>query len=299
MSRSILPASYYPSQNPIILPSGSEDYDAIRAAESITLNDAGLVNLGSVPEPSSPRFRNLVTVAPQNPIISGLPPLPVSSLGQLSNTQPMILPASPLSPRRTSSNPEFPKPSPIQLPTPTAGFLSPRGVNLGGVELTTIPHIREEGYNPKVDFHPYAVDTRRRAFFGNLETMVLDNTMFRKVIFTSRKEQIVAMCLHPGEEIGSEIHPATDQFFRIESGYGLFVVGSSESGKEEIAFGPGDAFQVPAGTEHNIISLSEDPINPGNQNLVKLYTIYSPPQHPYDTIDITKDDARIRESSSE
>ena len=94
------------------------------------------------------------------------------------------------------------------------------------------------------------------------------------------------MAVHPGEELGAEIHIGTDQFFRIEEGTGKSsVMGDGRGGHEQITFLEGDAFQVPAGTEHNVIATSK----------LKFYTIYSPPTHNYDVIDVTKDDARIRE----
>lgn len=140
------------------------------------------------------------------------------------------------------------------------------------------------GYNPRVDFSPYGGDPSRRAFVGNIERISEDNSMFRKVVFTSDHEQLVAMALQPYEEIGLEVHEDTDQFFRVESGTGVVTLGNDYGQLESVQFGPGDSFQVPAGVHHNVTA----------ETTVKLYTIYSPPHHPYDTIDITKDDARIR-----
>jgi mannose-6-phosphate isomerase-like protein (cupin superfamily) len=123
---------------------------------------------------------------------------------------------------------------------------------------------------------------------GSIERISEDNSMFRKVVFTSDREQLVAMALQPREDIGLEIHEGTDQFFRVESGTGSVIVANQNGILEEIRFGPGDSFQVPAGTYHNVVA----------ETTVKLYTIYSPPHHPYDTLDITKDDARVRSLTS-
>jgi len=95
--------------------------------------------------------------------------------------------------------------------------------------------------------------------------------------------QRVAMCLKPGEEIGSEVHGNIDQFLRIESGEGRVVLdGQSHELK------PGYAVVVPAGVQHNVINTSEE-------KKLKLYTIYSPPEHPDGTIHRTKAEADAAE----
>ena len=92
------------------------------------------------------------------------------------------------------------------------------------------------------------------------------------------------MSLKTGEEIGSEVHAEVDQFFRIEEGEGKVVMNG-----EETPFKGGDCFIVPAGTEHNVI-------NTGAEEL-KLYTLYSPPNHPDGTIHATKADAMAAEGA--
>jgi mannose-6-phosphate isomerase-like protein (cupin superfamily) len=116
-------------------------------------------------------------------------------------------------------------------------------------------------------------------YFGSIERSTLNNSFFRQVLFTGRHEQLVLMCLQKGEDIGEEVHEDTDQFFRIEEGEAKFVV----NGKEHIARN-GDAVIVPAGARHNVINNSDE-------KPVRLYTIYSPPQHPDGTIEQTKEDA--------
>jgi mannose-6-phosphate isomerase-like protein (cupin superfamily) len=111
----------------------------------------------------------------------------------------------------------------------------------------------------------------------------LKNNYFRQVLFTAKNAQLVLMCLQPGEEIGDEVHPKVDQFFRIEQGEAKFILNE----KEEHVVHDGDAVIVPAGTFHNVI-------NTGKGQL-KLYTIYSPPNHPEGTVHKTKAEAEKAE----
>lgn len=122
------------------------------------------------------------------------------------------------------------------------------------------------------------------AYVGNIEKETLDNEYFRHVLFTTQHEQLVVMCLKPGEEIGNEVHPKTDQFFRIEEGEAKFVFDS----KEKHIVGDGAAVVVPAGTYHNVI-------NESKTKMLKLYTIYSPPNHLDGAIHKTKADALAAE----
>jgi len=112
-----------------------------------------------------------------------------------------------------------------------------------------------------------------------IEQATLENTYFRKVLFTAPKSQLVLMALRPGEEIGLETHATTDQFFRIEAGEGLAIIGGQEHPLKD-----GTALVVPAGVEHNVINTSQT-------KLLQLYTIYTPPQHPDGTIHKTKAEA--------
>lgn len=115
-------------------------------------------------------------------------------------------------------------------------------------------------------------------YYGHIEKDTEINNNFRKVLFTGKHAQLVLMSLKKGEEIGAEVHDHVDQFFRIEKGEAKFIL----DGKEYIAK-DGDAVIVTAGTNHNVI-------NVGMTDL-KLYTIYSPPNHPDGTIHETKADA--------
>ena len=123
-------------------------------------------------------------------------------------------------------------------------------------------------------------------YVGAIETLALKNTCFRQVLFTASHSQLVLMCLQPGEEIGDEVHADVDQFFRIERGDARFVFHE----KEERLVRDGDGIVVPMGTYHNVINASKtEPL--------KLYTIYSPPNHPDGTVHKTKAEAEAAERS--
>lgn len=116
-------------------------------------------------------------------------------------------------------------------------------------------------------------------YYGKIEDLTLKNNYFRQVLYTAKHSQLVLMSLKPREEIGMEVHDSVDQFFRFEKGKGKVVINESE-----YMVSDGDAVIVPSGSNHNVINVSE------NEDL-KLYTIYSPPNHPEGTIHETKADA--------
>ena len=118
-----------------------------------------------------------------------------------------------------------------------------------------------------------------KGFVTNIEQETKNNDFFRKVIFTAKNSQLVLMTLKPQEEIGEEVHNNLDQFFRFEEGEGKVVLEG-----EEFEIKDGFAVVVPAGTKHNVINTSaESPL--------RLYTIYSPPNHQDKTIHKTKEGA--------
>ncbi|OHA62193.1 MAG: cupin [Candidatus Vogelbacteria bacterium RIFOXYD2_FULL_44_9] len=119
-------------------------------------------------------------------------------------------------------------------------------------------------------------------YVDNIEEKSEDNDNFRKVVFTADHMQLVVMSLKAGEDIGEEVHETVDQFIRVESGDGLAVLNG-----EETKISDGFAVVIPAGTKHNII-------NQGDSEM-KLYTIYTPPQHRDGTIHVTKDEAMADE----
>ena len=122
-------------------------------------------------------------------------------------------------------------------------------------------------------------------YVGSIEKQTLSNNYFRQVLFTGKHAQLVVMCLQPGEEIGNEVHAKVDQFFRIEQGEATFVF----IGNEKHLVKDGDAVIVPAGTYHNVINTSKT-------TKLKLYTIYSPPNHPDKTVHKTKAEAEKAEA---
>lgn len=116
-------------------------------------------------------------------------------------------------------------------------------------------------------------------YIDNIEEKTLGNDSFRKVLYTGKHMQLVVMCLKASEDIGEEVHDSVDQFFRVEQGEAKFVIDGVESivGEEMVAI-------VPAGSIHNVINTSDSAD-------LKLYTIYSPANHPEGTVHPTKEDA--------
>ncbi|MEK7123329.1 MAG: cupin domain-containing protein [Patescibacteria group bacterium] len=121
-----------------------------------------------------------------------------------------------------------------------------------------------------------------KGYITNIEKAAEENDNFREVLYTAKNSQLVVMSLKPGEEIGEEVH-GLDQFIRVEEGAGKVVLNGVESAIES-----GFAVVIPAGVKHNIINSSPD-------REMKLYTIYSPPEHKDGTTHITKADAEKSE----
>lgn len=122
-----------------------------------------------------------------------------------------------------------------------------------------------------------------KGYKSNLEKETLENTNFRKVVYTAKYSQLVLMSLLPGEEIGMEVHKENDQFFRFDKGKGKGIVDGNE-----YIISDGSAIIVPAGAKHNIINTS-------NSESLKLYAIYSPPHHKDGIVRSTKREAEENE----
>lgn len=123
-------------------------------------------------------------------------------------------------------------------------------------------------------------------FLEDLEKQTEQNTNFRKVLYTGKHSQIVAMSISVGDDIGEEVHPETDQIIFITEGEAEAVLdGVARKINED------DAVFITAGTKHNVKNLGDEDL--------KLFTIYSPPQHPDGTIHVTKQDAIKAESKGE
>ena len=105
------------------------------------------------------------------------------------------------------------------------------------------------------------------SLYINIEKDTLDNTNYRKVLHTTKHNQVVLMSLEPGEDISKEIHPDISQFIRIEAGQGKAVINGKEYKLED-----GISLNIPSGSEHYIANVSPD-------KSLKLYTVYSPAEH--------------------
>ena len=126
-----------------------------------------------------------------------------------------------------------------------------------------------------------------KGFNANIEKDTIENTNFRKVVYTGKHSQLVLMSLRPMEEIGMETHPNNDQFFRFEKGMGKCIIDGNSYDVRD-----GSAIIVPAGAEHNVINTS------GTEDL-KLYTIYSPAHHKDGIVRATKIEAEKKENDEE
>ena len=124
----------------------------------------------------------------------------------------------------------------------------------------------------------------KKGYKVNIETETTANTNFRRVLYTGHNTQLVLMSIAPGSEIGSEVHPDNDQFFRFEAGHGRVTI-------DETVYevGDGDVVIVPAGSEHNVENVSD-------RESLQLYTLYSPPHHKDGIVRATKEEAEANEA---
>ncbi len=106
-----------------------------------------------------------------------------------------------------------------------------------------------------------------KGYHNNIEEETLANDNFRKVLYTAQHMQLVLMSLKPGEEIGEEVHPEHDQFFRFEQGEGKCIIDGNEYSVTD-----GTGIVIPAGARHNVI-------NTGSEEALKMYTLYGPSHH--------------------
>ncbi len=122
----------------------------------------------------------------------------------------------------------------------------------------------------------------KKGYKDNIESLTTENSNFRKVLYTGEHCQLVLMSLRANEDIGMEVHPDNDQFFRFEAGTGKVIINETEYDVKD-----GDAVIVPSGANHNVIA--------GEQGL-KLYTIYSPAHHKDGIVRETKEIAMANEA---
>ncbi len=120
-------------------------------------------------------------------------------------------------------------------------------------------------------------------YVNNIEKETLENEFFRKEVFTGEHLQMTVMSLLPGEDIGEEVHNDTDQFLRIEQGTGKAIIGDQEYVVEDDF-----VIIIPAGMKHNVINTGTIPM--------KMYSIYTPPEHPKGTIHKDKAEAMAAEA---
>jgi mannose-6-phosphate isomerase-like protein (cupin superfamily) len=123
----------------------------------------------------------------------------------------------------------------------------------------------------------------KKGYKDDIEQLTKENNNFRKVLYTGEQIQLVLMSLKPGEDIGSEVHPENDQFFRFDAGSGQVIINETTYEVTD-----GDAVIVPKGAEHNVINTSD------SEDL-KFYSIYAPPHHKDGIVRETKEEALAKE----
>lgn len=121
-------------------------------------------------------------------------------------------------------------------------------------------------------------------FVFDIEEYTIKNDNYRISLWTGKFMQMTLMSLKMGEEIGLELHDDIDQFIRIESGKGKLLIGDSEDNLMEIEVEDDFGIMIPAGKWHNLINISDQPL--------KLYSIYSPVEHPFGTIHKTEKEGK-------
>ena len=141
-------------------------------------------------------------------------------------------------------------------------------------------------HNEERRFHPlpaYQEQAERQQDFGNtpyvvdIEEAAERNRAFRQAIWTGRHLQVTLMSIRPGQEIGLERHPNTDQFLRIEEGHGVVQMGNSRNNLDfQRRIEEDDAVMIPAGKWHNVRNTGRE--------VLKLVSIYAPPEHPFGTL---------------
>ncbi len=115
-----------------------------------------------------------------------------------------------------------------------------------------------------------------RGYILNIEKETLSNSLYRKVLFTTEHSQLVLMSIEPGDEIGEEIHDL-DQFIRLEQGTAEVLLDD-----ETHTLTADMAVVIPKGTKHNLTNTGTEPL--------KLYSLYTPPEHRFDVVHQTKED---------
>ncbi|MFD2671499.1 cupin domain-containing protein [Marinicrinis sediminis] len=157
----------------------------------------------------------------------------------------------------------------------------------GGQGRISWPYHPQSAYpawNPQHGHTPGTIplqDYGTRPYVVNIDQATRQNHNYRTALWTGKHFQVTLMCIGPGDDIGLEVHPTTDQFIRLEEGQGLVQMGDSKEKLDFQVMAYDDfAIMVPAGKWHNVT-------NTGNRPL-KVYVIYAPPEHPYGTVQPVK-----------
>jgi mannose-6-phosphate isomerase-like protein (cupin superfamily) len=123
-------------------------------------------------------------------------------------------------------------------------------------------------------------DNGPNPYVVNIEELTLQNENFRTAAWTGTNLQMTLMTIQPGDDIGLEVHEDHDQFLRIEQGTATVYMGPTGTELQQTTAEDDYAIFVPAGIWHNVV-------NTGTESL-KLYSIYSPPEHAHGTVHETK-----------
>jgi mannose-6-phosphate isomerase-like protein (cupin superfamily) len=120
-------------------------------------------------------------------------------------------------------------------------------------------------------------------YITNIEAATIENDNYRTTLWTGKNLQVTVMAIQPGHDIGLEVHDDHDQFLRVEKGAATVYMGPTKDNLNERVAKEDDAVFVPAGTWHNLV-------NTGSE-VLKVYSVYAPPEHPHGTIHATKEEA--------
>lgn len=126
-----------------------------------------------------------------------------------------------------------------------------------------------------------------KPYVANIESATLENENYRTTLWTGRNLQVTVMAIQPGHDIGLEVHEGHDQFLRIEQGNATVYMGPNKGDLEQTLAADDDAVFVPAGTWHNLV-------NTGSE-VLKVYSVYAPPEHAHGTVHVTKEEADAEE----
>lgn len=126
----------------------------------------------------------------------------------------------------------------------------------------------------------------KRGFCDDIERLTVDNDDFRRVLYTGEHLQLVVMTLQAGEQVGEEVHPDRDQFFRVEEGRGVIDIDGRENPVQDDF-----AVIVPAGSRHNVRNSGDSPL--------RFYTVYGPPEHKDRVVHRTTEEAEARHHREE